>query len=357
MPLYDFPLWAGDFTRFPAEGFSGAGWKLIAAEVPYAQYGTRAWTRHFNTMRKKYPHYSVHNNMHGGETWISPQIVAKAKSRLAAQRAFHLLIAALTVLDGNDLFQVDDGVVVPRNRNRLEDLSPDDLHSSGHTVSRNNVVFGCHLAASLSRRKFLTYSAFKLALSYKLASAHWMEFHPRCSPKNFGVSDSPVDHVRMASAITLAYSAIEELKLEPRAIDKKPIKTEAGWDEVARGNLHKRLQSAGVDISDPIGWTKRGSKTRIHKSNRAAAGSKQPWTKGAIRDINVAVEDALIEASWLRSKCTTHKYQKATSSISMYDVANVQLLSRRLLLESVGLWKPLLHPADPSKRVRNTNRP
>jgi hypothetical protein len=71
-------------------------------------------------------------------------------------------------------------------------------------------------------------------------------------------------------------------------------------------------------------------------------GKKQSWTKGIVRDIAVVIEDALLEASWLRSKCTTHKYQKATSSISMYDVANVQLLSRRLLLESVGLWKPLL---------------
>jgi hypothetical protein len=149
----------------------------------------------------------------------------------------------------------------------------------------------------------------------------------------------------MASAITLAYSAIEELQLEPRSIGNNPVKTDAGWDETARSNLHKRLQSAGVDISDPLGWARRGSQTRVHKSKRAAAGARQPWTKGIVRDRAVAIEDALLEASWLRSKCTTHKFQKATASISMYDVANVQLLSRRLLLESVGLWRSLLHVA------------
>jgi hypothetical protein len=343
MPLYDFPLWAGDFIRFPTAGFRGAGWKLMAAEVPYARYGSKAWERHFETMRKKYPQYSVHNVANGDDVWIAPQIIAEAKSRLAAQRAFQLITTALTVLDGNDLFEVDDGVVVPRNRNRLEDLSPSDLQGSGNTASRNNVVMGCRFAAALSRRKYLTYSAFKLTLSYKVASAHWMEFHPRYYPKSFGVSDSPFDHVRMASAITLAYSAIEELQLEPRPIGNKPVKTEAVWDEAARGDLHRRLQSAGVDISDPLGWARRGSQTRVHKSKRAAAGAKQPWTRGVVRDRAVAVEDALLEASWLRSKCTTHRYQKATSSISMYDVANVQFLSRRLLLESVGLWKSLLH--------------
>ena len=343
MALYDFPLWAGDFVRFPSTGFRGAGWKLMAVEVPYVQHGSKAWHRHFKTMRKKYRQYSVHSVTNGNDVWIAPQIIAEAKSRLAAQGAFQLLKTTITIIDGNDLFQMDDGLVIPRNRKRLEDLSSSDLYGQGNTASRDNVVFGCRFAAALSRRKYLTYSALKLALSYKVASAHWMEFHPRYYPKSFGVSNSPFDHVRMASAITLAYSAIEELQLEPRPIGGRPVKTEAGWDEVARRDLQQRLKSAGVDSSDPLGWSRRGSPTRVHKSKRAATGAKQPWTKGIVRDIAVAIEDALLEASWLRSKCATHKYQKATSSISMYDVANVQLLSRRLLLESVGLWKPLLH--------------
>jgi hypothetical protein len=172
-----------------------------------------------------------------------------------------------------------------------------------------------------------------------------MDLHPRYYPKNFGVSENLSDHVRMASAITLAYSAIEELQLEPVPKDNEPIKTATGWNEKARRDLDMRLRSSGVEIAEPLGWTRRGSQTRVHKAQRAAAGAKQPWTKGIVRDRAVAIEDALLEASWLRSKCTTHKYQKSTSSISMYDVANVQSLARRLLLESVGLWKALLHLA------------
>ncbi len=318
----------------------------MAAEVPPVQGGSKAWWRHFHTMRKKYSEYSVYNVSNGaGKTWIAPQIVAEAKSRLAAQRVFQLLTSALTILDGSALFELDDAIVAPRNRNQLEDLSPDDLGRPQGTASRDGVVFGCRFSAALSRRKHLSYAAFKLALSYKVASAHWMEFHPRYYPKSFGIVDSLFDHVRMASAITLAYSAIEELQLEPRPMNNKPIKTEAGWDEAARSNLHTRLCTAGVDIGEKIGWARRGSSTRIHKSKRAAAGAKQPWTKGVVRDRAVAIEDALLEASWLRSKCTAHRFQKATSSISMYDVANVQSLARRLLLESVRLWKPLLELA------------
>jgi hypothetical protein len=232
--------------------------------------------------------------------------------------------------------------VVPRNRKNLEDLHPLDLFGHEYNEDRPNLVFGCRFFAALSRKKAMSYAAFKLQLSYSLASTHWMSRHPRYYPKRYGVSNAPIEHVRMASAITLAYSAIEELQLEPRPLGNRPIKTDSGWDQPARNDLLDRLRSAGVDVSAAIDWSRRGSPTRVHKARRAASGSKQPWTRGSVRDRAVAIEDALIEASWLRSKCTTHKFQKATSSITMYDVANVQTLSRRLMLESGGLWKTLL---------------
>src|SRR5690242_15676254 len=161
-----------------------------------------------------------------------------------------------------------------------------------------------------------------------------MSLHPRYPPKEFSVSPSLADHVRMASAIMLAYSAIEELQLEPRPIANKPVKVNNVWDGPALADLQMRLRKAHVNLTTPIGWSRRGSKTRIHKSARAALGSTQPWTKGIVRDRAVKVEDGLIEASWLRSKCSTHKYQRETQSISMYDVTNVQSLARRLLFES-----------------------
>ncbi|MDB5876532.1 MAG: hypothetical protein JWQ07_5974, partial [Ramlibacter sp.] len=183
------------------------GWKFMSAEIPYARHGSRAWERHFSSMRGKYSLYSVHTISNGDEVWIAPQIIAEAKSRLAAQRAFNLLQTALTIIDGTSSFEMADAVVVPRDRKHLEDLSPDDLLGSRHTVSRDNVVLGCRLAAALSRRNFSSYAAFKLSLSYRIASVHWMELHPRFYPKKFGVSDSRSDHVQMASAITLAYLA------------------------------------------------------------------------------------------------------------------------------------------------------
>jgi hypothetical protein len=348
MPLYDFPLWASDPIRFPATGFLGAGWKLMAAEVSYMKQGSKAWERHFENMRKKYPRYSVLSVGGVGDSpWIAPQIIAEARSRVVAQTALVLLTTALVILDGSNFFEFGDAVAVPRNRERLEDLSPIDVEAASlNTFARDNVVFGCQFAAALSRRRYLSYAALKLRLSYQIASTHWMNLHPGYYPKEFSVSESLFDHVRMASAILLAYSAIEEMQLHPRPIGgTKEIKVGSVWDPAALADLQKRLQAAHIDITERLNWSRRGSQTRIHKSNRAAEGVRTSWTKGSVRDRSVKIEDALIEASWLRSKCSTHKYGKITRSISMYDVTNVQFLTRRLLLESVRLWKPLLRLA------------
>jgi len=349
MPLYDFPLWATDVAKFPARGFRGSGWKIMAAEVALKHLPTIE-TRHFKSMRKKYPRYSVNYVSVSGdpsEAHIAPQIVLEASSRIVAQRVFGLLLAALTIIDGSAFLSFEDGVVIPKNRKKLEDLTSDDVVASAHQILyRDNVVLASKFAAALSRKRFLSYAVFKLKLSFDLASAHMMELNPRYSRKGFAVSASPSDHVRLASAITLAYSAIEELELEPRPKNKKNIKAADGsWEPNALADLLERLRGAGIDLKGTVAWSIRGSPTRIHRSARFPTGSTLPWTKGMVRDQAVKIEDALIAASWLRSRCSTHKYRTETQSITMFDVTNVQLLARRLLLERLDIWKTLTTPS------------
>ncbi|MCP3414217.1 hypothetical protein NLM16_08905 [Bradyrhizobium brasilense] len=258
-------------------------------------------------MRDEIYRYSVKSISSGDDVWIAPRVSIDTRSRIAGQRAFHLLLAALDILEGHDSTGFQYKTVIPRDRKTLEDLDPLDLLGHQYNEDRPNVIFGCRFAAALSRRKAMSYAAFKLQLSYSLASTHWISRHPRRYPKHYAVTDAPNEHVRMASAITFAYSAIEELQLEPRARGGRPIKTDSGWDQPARDDLLGRLGQAGVDTTMPIDWSRRGSPTRIHNSKRAATGSKQPWTRGIVRDRAVAIEDALIEASWLRSKVSLRR--------------------------------------------------
>ncbi|WP_316202900.1 MULTISPECIES: hypothetical protein [unclassified Bradyrhizobium] len=345
MPLYDLPIWAEDPTRFPTNGIAGAGFRFLAEEVLFARMNSDDFWRHFAAMRERIPEYSAHYVGHGepNEHWIAPRISVDAKSREKAQVAYNLLVACLNCMDGN-LFRVFSfNLALPRDQSHPEDLEPDDYSGLRHTQARPNVIPGCQLAALASRRRHLVYAIHKLNLSYELASTHWMHLHPRYFPKYFGVSASPLDHVRMSSAITLSYSAIEELQLEPRPKKGNPIKDKnSQWDPAARKDLDDRLRKADIATTDRIVWHRRGSLTRVHRAGRAADGLPQPWTEGRVRDRSVAIEDALLEASWLRSKCTTHRYGTETRSISMYDVVNVQQLVRRLILESTGFWRTLL---------------
>jgi len=68
----------------------------------------------------------------------------------------------------------------------------------------------------------------KLAFSYRSAGAHHMDMHPRYSPREFRVQKEPLAHVRLANAVTLAYSAIEEMQLELRASRRIPPSSRMG---------------------------------------------------------------------------------------------------------------------------------
>jgi hypothetical protein len=346
MPIYDVPIWAMDDRSFPQNGFTGAGWKLTAPEIALESSAPHL-TKHFRRMRKKYSQYSLTQISDGrGRSRIAPQLLLEAPSRVVAQRVFCLLQAALATIDGHAGFEIDDAIVIPANRRKLEDLNEYDvMAASSHIMARRSILFASELAAKLSRSTSLQYAAFKLQLSYRIASAHYTEVSPTYYRKRFGVSRSRIDHVNMASAVTLAYSAIEEMQFEPRPHGNRQVKKDGVWDEEALHDLRGRLAQAGVRSPQPVNWNVRGPPTRVHKAERAPKGEPMSWTSGQVRDRGVSVEDALLAASWLRSKCTTHKFGKATTSISMFDVFNVQSLTRRLLLERTRIWEEILAAA------------
>jgi hypothetical protein len=350
--LYDLPLWALDNPRgFPETGYQGAGWKIVAPEVPHTRSDTFL-TPHFKATRKKYPHYATMHlsivDQPNQSVRIAPQVKLIAPSRLAAQSVFELLRACISVMDGNVLRDNDEGIVVPANRRRLEDLSEQDLSDAVvNTLAIDGVGLAAKLATRVSRSRSLSYALYKLKMSYNIASTHHVELNPYYNPKKYSVTKFRFQHVILSTAITAAYSAIEEMQLEPRPIKNKPVKEANGdWNVDAYTDLVTRLTKAHVDLSKGISWNIRGSVTRVHKSKRAPKGTKLPWTKGIVRDKQVKLEDALVSASWLRSKCTTHRYGAETASITMFDVANVQNLARRLLLERIKVWGDIFKTRD-----------
>ena len=75
--------------------------------------------------------------------------------------------------------------------------------------------------------------------------------------------------------------------------------------------------------------------------------NKSKWSQSPhVRDEEMEIIDAIDRSSYLRSKVASHKLatsekNKFVKVLSPYDVANVQLLARRLILEKLGLWKKM----------------
>ena len=355
MPIYDLPIWAADLDEFPPRGIAGKGWRLRTRQVQFRNDEEKEI--HFLEMRERYPRYSIgYVSGTDHENWrVAAQVFVEATSRAIAQRVCDLLRAALCAIDGSSLSDPGELLAVPNDRTELEleGINEAVLKLYGNKQLARSVLVAARLAAKCSRHSSRQYALLKLNQSFELASTDWIELDPANTEKYFGVVSDRKAHVAMASAVTLAYSVIEELQLEPKPKGpNREVKVGRVWNPDAFGDLTDRLEAAGIDLRERIHWTVRGSPTRIHRSNRAPEGDKQPYSRGSVRDTAVSVQDALVAASWLRSKCSTHRYVRETESITMFDVHNVQFLARRLILESVGLLADLTGADPPPKSGR-----
>jgi hypothetical protein len=205
-------------------------------------------------------------------------------------------------------------------------------------ASSDDIPWACLIAAKASRKLHYTYAIFKWQLSASLFSVHYDDLHPyrRLIPK----SVYPDEHIEYATAITLAYSAIEEIGFEVRANNNNPSSTNGEWNPVVLEDLEGRLTAGGIDLDRYFTWSVRGSKTRLekHKPKQSRMAAKRaPWSKWRVRDGQVHIADGIAHASWLRSKVSSHKLKEEYLRVlSAYDVTNVQHLARNLILESLG---------------------
>jgi hypothetical protein len=249
-----------------------------------------------------------------------------------AQQAVNLLGSAIAVLDGSITFSPEPFSIEP--------WPADTATPTTSFMSKTGLLGACELANRASRKRSSSYALHKLALSYQSSSPHLMDLHPGESPRRFQVQNDPIYHVYLANAVTLAYSAIEELGLEIRANAKNPSKMPDGtWNPVVKADIEQRLEKSGINLSDTHLWTLRGSKTRIEKKRPPPSAGKPSWSRGNVRDVNVRLIDALALASWLRSTTTTHRFSETARSLTVYDAHNVQSLARHLIMDKSGFWQ------------------
>jgi hypothetical protein len=151
----------------------------------------------------------------------------------------------------------------------------------------------------------------------------------------------PYVHVHLANAISLAYSAIEQLGLGVKASREKPSKMSDGsWNPAVREDLVQRLYARKIDIIEPQLWTLRGPLTPIElKKSPPASNSPSRWRNPEVRDRQLDLLDSINLAGWFRNNFGFHGLSNELAPrLTIYDAFNVQHVTRRLIMASVGLW-------------------
>ncbi len=214
----------------------------------------------------------------------------------------------------------------------------------------DDLPFACEVAEKSWSHKDLIYSIAKYRLSLSLDSISPHSASPRYGQVFANEHPDYSYHVNAAFAIIAAFSVIEELnfdikscKTNPRfnkdAFNKDIFNPEDVFNPKVSADLNKRLNKYSADISDTHRWIIRGEPTIIEQAMGHALGTTYEGRfSDEVRDRKLTLIDAIQYASWLRNTIASHKFSRKIPAISPYDVHNVQLLARRLILVRLGMW-------------------
>jgi len=265
------------------------------------------------------------------------EIIINSKSWHRAQYALNLILSSILLYSGNPpLIEMD---LVAHNDEEPEFYDP--LYRKAITekyMSTLDIPAACAIAAKVSRKRKWVYALTK----YKFSTSLYGVFHVDLEPfksSHLAVSPFPEDHVMFSHAIVSAYSAIEDLGLEVRASQKRPSRINGKWNPIVRNDLEDRLEIANINLDETILWTIRGPMRKIEKTRGLPVLENASWARGPVRDAEIKIIDAIAYSDWLRDCVASHGVKELTKVLSPYDVVNVQHLTRRLILESIGYWR------------------
>ncbi|QKV17695.1 hypothetical protein [Oricola thermophila] len=209
-------------------------------------------------------------------------------------------------------------------------------------VSSMEFPLAVALAVGAWPDKSLVYAIHKLSKSLEMESVTAWSIEPRFGQVFEKHSALYSDHVNTSAAINLAFSAIEELKLEIRSSREHPRFTNnksGNWNPEVLEDIIKRLRVAGIEPEERISWAVRGEKSKIEDEMKPSLGEPAAYNDGKIvRDKSLTIPEALHYCSYIRNFMTAHGLSAEAKFLGPYELFNVQNLARRLILSKAALW-------------------
>jgi hypothetical protein len=323
---YHTGLLSWDWNLFPPAPYKGKGWIIDYEKTKNCKKGVT--------------HYE-------GKLINDKEVTIYAHNFNSALNALELINCAILLESGEPpMFEIE--TVIPKDKKEL-----DEIYAFGppspQTASASSFPLACMIAAKASHRRLYKYALAKFGFASRLHSILQVDIDPSYATDHLGISPYILNHVRFAYAIIVAYSVIEEIGLEIRASASNPSTINGKWNPNVKNDLQRRLKTVGIKQKETWSWDLRGKPTRVEKSKQIPSKGKCKWARGPyIRDCELEIIDAINTASYLRSKISSHKMNPIVSSLTSYDVENVRMLARRLLLGVLGFW--------PLKKYRIMNR-
>ncbi len=267
------------------------------------------------------------------------EIVVCTQTADRAQYVVDMILAAYCVYTG-ELLTFDPVPVFSKRAQTIEEIEKQIISGGGHSISTYNLPASCLIAAKASQKNVYQYGILKYLLSCRTVPLGARSLDPQGDwEPGKAVSKLPEVHIFNANAITLGYSVLEELSFDIRASSGFPSRINGRWNPAVKKDLQERLIKRGINLSERILWHLRDTPTRIERLRKPPGLQKCEWARFRVRDMYLDVIEAIAYASWLRSKVSAHRLSMLAKSLTIYDVANVQHLARRLLLETLGFWR------------------
>jgi hypothetical protein len=272
------------------------------------------------------------NTLIGPNSEPANEIIVYAKSPDRAQYVSNLILASYCLYTSE--------LLLSETLQVISDSQKETYIVPRSYVGVSNLPISCHIAAKASHRVIHQYAIFKYQLSSFSVPLGILELDPSGDwIPGKRVSDLPENHVLYSNSIVLSYSVIEELSLEIRASTNNPAFISGLWNPKVREDLITRLAMSKINLSEPVFWHLRDTPAMIERTRKPTTIRKTEWARFKVRDSYIEIPDAIAYASWLRSSVSSHRLSRLSRSLTIYDVANVQNLARRLLLEVLGFWR------------------
>lgn len=282
---------------------------------------------------------SENKEIHEDET-LALELILEASSLEEAENDLSLIHAGLRLALPNPILN-EHGLSFPIE---LKDDTASLINSQpfwGQFTFENRLDIGLYTLSQAKDNRQYTYALEKYKFSLDLDCFTPHSGNPNCGQifKNETVIHST--HVHQLVSVVSAYSVIEELGCEIRASQKNPRFLKDGeWNPIVWEETSKRLSRKNVDIERKFTWIIRGDDTAIHADIPETFGlPSQAYDGEIVKDKDMHIIEAIQIASWLRNMVASHKFGKYSSFISPYDVHNVQMLARIILMQCLGVWE------------------